>query len=474
MRCGFSGGSNLVGEEEPRRCGPGAYRPAPAEGSPRLEDLPAPPRMRRQRHATRPRWPPCGPQASRAPHPQRLLPARGALRTGRPQALQRTSAPSSSPPWRGACTPAWSALAPPHSASTPRVLALARRRGGAAGGPDRPARGPLGRATGCACPVRRGRTGARRGDNQAEARLGTAWLAGALADCAGDGAVDAWDAGPCGVRSAVAQRRAQRLLADGLDHPPRPAARRAGLGRRHSAVEARALTRRGGPTEGAPRSPAPRRDGGGAGPPHRGACQGGQARVHAGRSAVARARQAWAAPPPPWPQGRPSTTAAPHAARKPTRWAQRGAAGWTPWPLVRTQRRRHRARRRWWRRTRGLPQGRQGRASREPGDAWCDRRGRRQTALAKRTTPRRRRHRGPPRGARLPTLWAPPLEQAVVVRADTGWPSTSQAVERGHRRSRKRPKSLARVRTHEQMTARRARAMGREAPGAGRDQTRRA
>ena len=104
MRCGFSGGSNLVGEEEPRRCGPGAYRPAPAEGSPRLEDLPAPPRMRRQRHATRPRWPPCGPQASRAPHPQRLLPARGALRTGRPQALQRTSAPSSSPPWRGACT----------------------------------------------------------------------------------------------------------------------------------------------------------------------------------------------------------------------------------------------------------------------------------------------------------------------------------------------------------------------------------
>jgi len=47
-------------EEEPIMFGPGEYRPAPTEGSTRLEDLPAPKSMFRPRHATRHLCPPCG------------------------------------------------------------------------------------------------------------------------------------------------------------------------------------------------------------------------------------------------------------------------------------------------------------------------------------------------------------------------------------------------------------------------------
>jgi hypothetical protein len=72
--------------------GPGEYRPDPTEGLTRIEDLPAPQIMRRQRHAKRHRCPHCGHRASRDKPKQRFLPDLGTLRTGRPTTLQITSA----------------------------------------------------------------------------------------------------------------------------------------------------------------------------------------------------------------------------------------------------------------------------------------------------------------------------------------------------------------------------------------------
>ena len=107
--------------------GPGEYRPDPTEGIPRSEDLPAPQSLRRQRNATRHRCPHGGHRASRARPKQRLLHDLGDLRTGRPTDLQLTSAQDDCPPGRGSCTTDLTDVAPPTSASTPRVVDLAVR-----------------------------------------------------------------------------------------------------------------------------------------------------------------------------------------------------------------------------------------------------------------------------------------------------------------------------------------------------------
>src|SRR5258706_6914317 len=105
------------------------------------------------------------------------------------------------------------------------------------------------------------------------------------------------------------------------------------------------------------------------------------------------------------------------------------------------------------------------------GYTLCDRRGRTQTALDKLTTLRPRLNRCKQLGETLKTLFAPTLEKALTLLDDPVLPSTSKAVERGNRRSRKMQKSLDSVRTQEQITARIALDMGREAQGEGRDQT---
>ena len=107
--------------------GPGEYRPDPTEGLPRLEDLPAPQLLRRQRNAKRHLCPHCGHRASRDRHKQRLLHDLGDLRTGRPKDLQITSAQYYCPPCRGYCTTDLTDLAPPQSAYTHRVVDIAVR-----------------------------------------------------------------------------------------------------------------------------------------------------------------------------------------------------------------------------------------------------------------------------------------------------------------------------------------------------------
>src|SRR5215467_1630756 len=103
--------------------------------------------------------------------------------------------------------------------------------------------------------------------------------------------------------------------------------------------------------------------------------------------------------------------------------------------------------------------------------ALFDRRCRTQTALGKLATLRRRLLRFPPVGETLKKLFSPTWEKALTFLDDKLLPSTSNAVERGNRRYRKMQKSVYRVRTQEQISARLALDMWREAQAEGRQQT---
>ncbi len=103
--------------------------------------------------------------------------------------------------------------------------------------------------------------------------------------------------------------------------------------------------------------------------------------------------------------------------------------------------------------------------------ALFDRRCRTQTARTKLATLRRRLRRFTQLGDTLKQLFSPPLEKALTFLDAKLLPSTSNAVERSNRRYRKRQKSVYRVRTQEQISARIALDMWREAQGEGRHQT---
>jgi len=103
--------------------------------------------------------------------------------------------------------------------------------------------------------------------------------------------------------------------------------------------------------------------------------------------------------------------------------------------------------------------------------ALFDRRCRTQTARTKLATLRRRLRRFTQLGDTLKTLCSPTLEKALTFLDEKLLPSTSNAVERSNRRYRKRQKSVYRVRTQEQISARIALDMWREAQGEGRHQT---
>ena len=101
----------------------------------------------------------------------------------------------------------------------------------------------------------------------------------------------------------------------------------------------------------------------------------------------------------------------------------------------------------------------------------CDRRCRTHTARENLTTLRRRLNRFQQRGETLKKRFSPPLEKALTLLDDKLLPATSHAVERGNRRYRKMQKQVYRVRTQEQISARLALDMWREAQAEGRQQT---
>ena len=187
--------------------------------------------------------------------------------------------------------------------------------------------------------------------------------------------------------------------------------------------------------------------------------------------AVASARKGLAAMQPKLPKGRPSTQAAKAAARTKKRLAAQCAALFTQRYLFVQRHLNKTERKTLWRVSRGLPQLRTLRAIMEQVYALFDRRCRTQTALNQLAKLRRRVQRFTSLGDTLKKLFAPTLEKALTLLDDKLLPSTSHAVERGNRRSRKMQKQVYRVRTQEQIRARLALDMWREAQAEGRQQT---
>jgi len=105
--------------------------------------------------------------------------------------------------------------------------------------------------------VPRSKTGSRRGEKKAQARLDTDFLDWALADCSGEVAADELYDGPFCMLSAVDKRCDKRLLSDVLDHDPTHDDIRVLLRRLHTALAARNLTLCGVTTDGAARAPVP-------------------------------------------------------------------------------------------------------------------------------------------------------------------------------------------------------------------------
>jgi hypothetical protein len=292
-----------------------------------------------------------------------------------------------------------------------------------------------------------------------------------LANFSGYVAADAVYEGPFCMLSAVDNRRYKRILYDVFDHDPTHDDIRAFLGRLKMALAARNLTLCGVTTDGSALSPVPLLEVFGD-VPHQICTFPVLAEVgKAVLGAVASARKGLAATQPKLRRGRPSTPAAKQAARTKKRLAAQGAALFTQRYLF-VQRHLHTTERKTlWRVSRGLPQLHALRAVMEQGYALFDRRCRAQTALDKWATLRRRLLRFPQGGATLKKLFAPTLEKALTFLDDKLLPATSNAVERGNRRYRKMQKSVYRVRTQEQISARLALDMWREAQAEARQQT---
>jgi len=301
--------------------------------------------------------------------------------------------------------------------------------------------------------------------------MDTDFLDWALADFSGYVAADARSDGPCCMLSTVDKRRAKRILSEVLDHDPTHEDSRAFLGRRHTAWTARNVTLVGLTTDGAALSPAPLAELL-SGVPHQMCAFPIVADVvKAVLRAGASARKSLAATQAPLPQGRPATKAAKAAARKKKRLEHKRIDWYTHRHLFVQHPLSHSDRKRLWRITRGLPQWRTLRERMEQVYALCDRRCRTQTARATLEQLRRRLLRFTQGGETLTKLCSPTLAKALTFLDAKLLPSTSHAVERGNRRYRKRQKHVYRVRTQEQIRARLALDMWREAQSEGRHQT---
>jgi hypothetical protein len=256
-----------------------------------------------------------------------------------------------------------------------------------------------------------------------------------------------------------------------LDHDPDHEDIRAFLGRLKTALTARALTLRGITTDGSALYPVPLAEVFG-GVRHQ-LCEFHLVAdvVKAVLGAVASERKRLAAKQPKLPKGRPRTLAAKQAARMKKQLDMQRAALFTHRYLFVQRHLNKTERKTLWRITQGVPQLHKLRAIMEQVYALFDRRCRTQTALAKLATLRRRVQRFQVLGDTLKKLFSPTLEKALPFLDDTLLPSTSNAVERGHRRYRKMQKSVYRVRTQAQIRTRLALDMWREAQAEGRQQT---
>ena len=292
-----------------------------------------------------------------------------------------------------------------------------------------------------------------------------------MANFSGYVAADELYDGPFCILSAVDNRCYKRILYDVLDHDPDHDDIRVFLRRLKTALTARDLPLLGITTDGSSLYPVPLAEVFGE-VPHQ-ICQFHVIKdiVKAVVGAVASARKGLAATQPKLRRGRPSTPAAKQAARTKKRLEAQRAALFTHRYLFVQRHLSKTERKTLWRITRGVPQLQKLRAIMEQVYALFDRRCRTQTALAKLATLRRHVQRFKGLGDTLKKLFSPTLEKALTFLDDTLLPSTSNAVERGNRRYRKMQKSVYRVRTQAQISARLALDMWCEAQAEGRQQT---
>jgi Transposase len=303
--------------------------------------------------------------------------------------------------------------------------------------------------------------------------MDTDFLDWALADFSGYVAADELYDGPFCILSAVDNRCYKRILYDVLDHDPNHEDIRAFLGRLKTALAARDLALLGITTDGSSLYPEPLAEVF-RGVPHQ-LCQ-----FHVIKEltkgvlkAVTKERERLSQSKPKLKRGRPSAKekATRRRARQSKDIQQKISDLFQDRFLFVRRHLKPSERKRLMHITRGLPQLRKLRALIEQVYALFDRRCRTQTALDKLTKLRRRLSRFKHLGETLKKLYSPTLEKALTFLDDKLLPATSNAVERGNRRYRKMQKSIYSVRTQEQIKARIALDMWREAQGEGREQT---
>ena len=279
--------------------------------------------------------------------------------------------------------------------------------------------------------------------------MGRTFLDWALETFSGYVAVDELSEGPYCVLSAVDNRQDKRLLYEVLDHDPCHDEIDAFLGRLKAALDERNLALKGITTDGSALSPEPIRTVFGAVPHQLCTFQVIKELTKGILRAVASERKRLATSKPKLQRGRPSSKekAARRLVRKSTSIQETISDVFQDRFLFVTRHLTRSERKRLLSITRGLPHRRKLREIMEHISALFDRRCRTQTALGKLRQLRHWVKRFTWIGNTLQKVFSPHLEKALTFLDDKLLPATSNAVERGNRRHRKRQKSVYRVRS---------------------------
>ena len=279
--------------------------------------------------------------------------------------------------------------------------------------------------------------------------MGGAFLEWALEAFSGYAAVDALYEGRYGVLSAVDNRQDKRVLYEVLDHDPSHGDIEAFLGRLKTALDERNVTLKGITTDGSALSPEPIRTVFGDVPHQLCTFHVLKELTKGIVKAVAKERERLAQSKPKVKRGRPSSTdkEARRLARKNTCMQPKISDVFQDRFLFVKRHVKPSERTRLMSITRGLPHWRKRREIMDHIYALFDRRCRTQTALGKLKKLRQWVSRFTWIGETLKKVFSPHLEKALTFLDDTLLPATSNAVERGNRRHRKRQKSVYRVRS---------------------------
>ena len=308
------------------------------------------------------------------------------------------------------------------------------------------------------------KTGWKPGEKKAHGQIDGAFLDWARESFSGYVAADELYEGPYCVLSVVDNRADKRILYEVLDRDPTHDDIVAFLDRLKRALDDRDLALHGIPTDGSPLYPEPIRTVFGDVPHQICPFHVLKELTQGILRAVAAERRRLAQSKPKLKRGRPSSKdkAARRLARK-SKQVQDKISGLFQGRFLFVKRRlKPSERKQFLHITRGLPQLRKLRDIMDHTYALFDRRCRTQTALNKLKKLRQWVKRFKWIGDTLKKVFAPTLEKALTFLDDKLLPATSNAVERGNRRHRKRQKSVYRVRSQISLEGRIALDMIRE------------